>query len=84
MQGSLDLILALKELVLPLIHFESAQLLSRFGFGGDGVREEDQLAEFLVPKASQPLEEESCTQKQLCYKSGRSNSSNRNSNSIQM
>lgn len=29
MQGALDLILALEELVLHLIHFESAHLLSR-------------------------------------------------------
>lgn len=64
MEEALDLILALKEVTLHLIHFKSTQLLSFcLGFSGDGLKEEDQLAEPLVPKASWPAEEESCTQK---------------------
>lgn len=59
-----DLILALKEVTLHLIHFKSTQLLSFFlGLSGDALQEEDQLAEPLVPKASWPAEEESCAQK---------------------
>lgn len=60
MEEALDLILALKEMTLYLIHFKSTQLLSScFGIlGGGWVREEDQLAEPLVLKDSGSVEEE--------------------------